>query len=445
MCRIDPRICGLVLFSMVVVSSGAAFAEDQPDTAPRLTLQEAITIALGRHPTLIAAQGTVQAQTARVGETRSNALPQFNLTSSYTRTTSNATALPGIGGFNVTTTPSPSNESFDSYFAGASLQQLLYDFGKTSAQINTAKKSLEASQWDKETSRQGVVFNVRSSYFGVLKARRLVQVDEETVTQLAEHLQQVEGFYQAGTRTKYDVTTAQVDLTNARLNLITARNGAEVARVTLANAMGVPDQPIGELEDVLGFEKVEITLDEAIKEGLAHRPELQSFSAQRLAQEASVTAAVRTYFPTLSGTADYTYRGEQVSSMVWNWSAGVNLTIPLFSGYLTKSQVAEARANLDVLNANEEALRQAILLDIRQAYLNLTEAEERVHTSELVVRQAEENLALADGRFQAGVGTSVERTDAQVQLTNAKTSQVQALYDYRVDRAQLEKAMGREE
>jgi len=443
MSRINPWICGLILFSSLV-PSGTGFAEDAPDAAQRLTLQEAISIALGHHPTLIAAQQTLQAQTARVGETRSNVLPQLNLTSSYTRATSNAVAIPGIGGFNLAPTE-PSNESFDSYFAGASLQQLLYDFGKSSAQINTAKKSLEASQWDREAARQGVIFNVRSAYFGLLKARRLVQVSEETVAQSAEHLKQVEGFYQAGTRTKYDVTTAQLDLTNARLNLITARNAAEVARITLANAMGVPDQPIGELEDILGFEKVEITLDEAIKAGLANRPEFLSFSAQRSAQEAAVTAAVRTYFPTLFGTADYTYRGEQISSMVWNWSAGVNLTVPLFSGYLTKSQVAEARANLAVINANEEALRQTLLLEIRQAYLNLTEAEERVHTSDLVVRQADENFALADGRFRAGVGTSVERTDAQVQLTNAKTTQVQALYDYRVDRAQLDKAMGREE
>jgi outer membrane protein TolC len=129
--------------------------------------------------------------------------------------------------------------------------------------------------------------------------------------------------------------------------------------------------------------------------------------------------------------------------LVWNWDVGLTLTVPLFSGYLTQSQVAAARANMIVADANEEVLRQNVILEVHQVFANLKEAEERVQTSEVVVRQAEENLDLANGRFQAGVGTTVEQTDAQVLLTNAKTSRVQALYDYRVALAQLQKAMGR--
>jgi outer membrane protein TolC len=235
-----------------------------------------------------------------------------------------------------------------------------------------------------------------------------------------------------------------VDLTNARLELIRARNAEDVARITLANAIGVPDQPIGELEELLNFKKVEISEDQAIEDALKNRPELLSLSAQRRAAEASVRSAKRNHFPVLSGVADYTYRGQDFP-LVWNWDVGLNLTFPIFSGYLTQSQIAEARANLLVVGANEEAFRQNVILEIHQAFSNLREAEERVQTSDVVVRQAEENFNLADGRFQAGVGTSVERTDAQVLLTNAKTSQIQALYDYRVAEARLLKAMGRGE
>jgi len=104
--------------------------------------------------------------------------------------------------------------------------------------------------------------------------------------------------------------------------------------------------------------------------------------------------------------------------------------------------VEEARANLNVLSANEESLRQAVFLDVQQSYLNLKDAEERIPTAELIVRQAEENLELASGRYAAGVGNPIEVTDAQVSLSSAKTSYIQALYDYRVSQASLEKAMG---
>ncbi len=430
-------------FFILFLFSGDVLAEESPAAGGRLTLQEAIEIALSHHPTLLAARGALQVQQARVGEARANLLPQLDLQSDYTRATSNFAPNPQFRGLNQAAA-SESNTSFNNYSAALSLQQQIYDFGKTGAAVDAAKENLYASRWDEEASRQSIVLNVKAAYLGLLKARRLVQVDEETVAQFEKHLQQVEGFYKAGTRTRFDVTTAQVNLTNARLDLITARNAAEVARATLANTIGVPNQPIGELEDLLGFEKVEISEDQAIQEALAHRPELLSFSAQHRAQEALVRSAQRNYFPVLSGVADYTYRGQDFP-LVWNWDVGLNLTFPIFSGFLTRSQIAEARANLAVVSANEELLRQSILLEIHQAYSNLVEAEERVRTSELVVRQAEENLDLANGRFQAGVGTSVEQTDAQVLLTNAKTSQVQALYDYQVDRAQLDKAMGRRE
>ncbi len=402
-----------------------------------MTLQEAITIGLGHHPSLLAAQGSLQVQQALVGVARSNLLPQLNLGSDYTRATGNSSRL-------GTTPAANSGESSNSYRANLSLQQLIFDFGKTSADVAAARENMKGSELSKEDSRQTVVVNVKVAYYGLLAARHLLQVQEETVRQSQEHLDQTEGFYHAGTRTKFDVTNAEVTLTNAQLALIKARNLVEVARVTLANAMGVPDQPIGELEELLTFEKVEISEEQALKEGLAARPDLLSLSAQRLGAEASVRSAQRTYFPVLSGIADYGYDGKNFP-LVHNWDAGVNLTIPIFSGFLTQSQVAEARGNLLVAGANEEALRQQVILEIHRTFSTLQEAEERVRTSEVVVRQAKENLDLANGRFQAGVGTSIEQTDAQVLLANAKTAQVQALFDDRVAEAALKKAMGRKE
>jgi len=425
---------------LLVVALGAAWASAEESAAPPvLTLQTAIATALQHQPSLQAAQGVSQAQQALVGVARSNLLPTLSVTSSYTQQTNNQYPHPQFG---ISTTSSPTNRSTGNYFNSLSLQQLLFDFGKTGADVDAARQNMKGSELSEENSRQTVVVNVKIAYFALLAARHLLQVQEETVRQSEEHLDQAKGFYQAGTRTKFDVTNAEVTLTNAQLDLIKARNAVEVARVTLANAMGVPDYPIGDLEELLTFEKMEITEERALKEALESRPDLLSLVAQRQADEALVRSAQRSYFPVLSGNANYTYGGQNFP-LVWNWDVGATLSVPIFSGFLTQSQVAQARANLVVAGANEEALRQDVILAIHAAYSTLVETEERVHTSEVVVRQAQENLDLANGRFQAGIGTSLEQTDAQVLLANAKTSRIQALFDYRVAAAALEKAMGR--
>jgi outer membrane protein len=427
------------LWTAVWCPTAAAVEAPAP---PVLTLQTAIATALQHQPSLQAAQGSLQAQQAQVGVVRSNLLPQVNFNSSILLKTNNPS-------FNSTFNSSDKSSAASPLVINSlSLQQLLFDFGKTGAELESARQNMKGSELDEKNSRQSVVLNVKVAYYALLAARHLLQVQEETVRQSQEHLDQTQGFYQAGTRTKFDVTNAEVTLTNAQLALIQAKNIVEVARVTLANAMGVPDYPIGDLEELLVFEKFEISEEQALKEGLTARPDLRSLAAQRLAAEASVRSAQRTYFPVILGVADFNYGNQRSTDLgyhfVHNWDVGANLTLPIFSGLLTQSQVAQARANLMVAGANEESLRQDVILAIHAAYSTLVETEERVHTSAVVVRQAQENLDLANGRFQAGVGTSIEQTDAQVTLADAKTSQVRALFDYRVAAAALEKAMGRE-
>jgi outer membrane protein len=118
------------------------------------------------------------------------------------------------------------------------------------------------------------------------------------------------------------------------------------------------------------------------------------------------------------------------------------LTVPLFSGFLTQHQVAEAKANLYSLKANEETLRQQVLLDIRQAYLNLQAAEASITTAELAASQAKENMDLANGRYAAGVGSPVEVSDAFATYVAAQANYTGALSNYRIAQAAIEKAMG---
>ena len=127
---------------------------------------------------------------------------------------------------------------------------------------------------------------------------------------------------------------------------------------------------------------------------------------------------------------------------MWNWNVLGAINVPIFNGFLTKQQVAEARANLLATKANGDVLRNTVVSDVSQAYLNLVSTKERLQVTAITVVQAKERLALAEGRYRAGLGTAVEVTDAEVALVNAQTNDVVAMSTYQAAKAQLERAMG---
>ena len=266
-------------------------------------------------------------------------------------------------------------------------------------------------------------------------------VNEETVRQMEKHLDQAEGFFAVGSKPKFDVTKARVDLNNARLNLIKAKNAVQVSRVTLNNAMGVPVDFKVELSDMMTFKKEALTLEAAQNLSLRNRPEMISLRLKKESVRHTLENARAQYYPTLSASGSYAYRNEDFP-LVHNWNIGATLAFPFFSGFLTSRQVDQAQANMEAAEAQEEIEAQTIRLEVQQAYLDMAAAEEQIAVSGLIVSQAEENLGLAEGRYRAGVGTAIETTDAEVSLSNAKTSAIQALYSHNVARAQLEKAAG---
>jgi outer membrane protein len=434
------RVTSLALFILCVFPF-RAHAEDIIKGGATLTLQQCLDIAETKQPSIVAAQYNVDVNRSRVGEAQSNYYPQISADASYSRikplTGAQRAVTTGISG----TTPSNATSAFNQYTGRVSLSQNIYDFGKTSSQVDISKLNLSASRFDLDNTFDQVAFNVKQAYYGVLQAQRNRDVAVETVKQYEQHLEQARGFYEVGTHPKYDVTTAEVNLSNAKLNLIRAENALKVAKVTLNNVMGVPDAPGYDIQDNLAFEKYTVTMETAVEKAYDNRPDLQSLVAQRKAAEKNIALQKTGYYPVLSGNAAYNLGGSDFP-LEKGWNVGVGITFPIFNGFITKRQVEEARANLNVFKANEESLKQSILLDVQQAYLNLVDTERSISTAELTVKQATENLEIADGRYAAGVGNPIEVTDAEVSLTNAKTSFIQSLYNYKIAQASLEKAIG---
>ncbi len=423
-----------VLLGCLLFSLPAYGQEEIIKPGEILDLQRCLRIALERHPSVLSAAGAVKVGESRIGQAQANYFPQIGASSSYTRTDPYYTP--------AGTVAQQAGNVYNQYGNSVSLNQNIYDFGKTSSQVELQNLNTGSSRQDLSDARRQIVYGVKQAYFNYLKAKKNRDVAAETVRQFQHHLEQAQGFFEVGTKPKFDVTKAEVDLSNAKLNMIKAENDFRIARVNLNNALGYPDAPEYEAAEVAFVpHPQDMDFPTALARAYEGRPDLKSAVAKREAAEKSIEVAKKGYYPNLTGSAGYGWGGQEFP---WDrgWNVGATLNVPIFTGLSTKYQVDEARANLEVARANEKNVRQNIYLELQQAYSNFKEVSDRVATAEIQVKQAVENLELAEGRYTSGVGNAIEVTDALVSLSSARTSHAAAIYDYMIARAGIEKAVG---
>lgn len=435
-----------------------------------LTLEKCIDIAIQNNPNIGLAKNTTKVYQSKIGQVKSSYFPQVSVSSGYNRQNS--------------ITNSNRDDSNNQYSGNVGISQLVYDFGKTPTKAKIQTLNLTASKTDIKNTVIQVAYNVKQAYYSALSAKISRDIYNQTIKQNEQHLKQAKAFFEAGIKSKIDVTTANVNLSNSKLNYIKADNVYKTSIANLNNAMGTPEAPAYDIADTLSFKhtndseneiktaskdnslnkiddksvlkskiskydliedltfkKQDISFEESLKTAYNNRPDLKSLVTKGAAANESIKLAKKDYLPTLSGVANYGFGGQEFP-LDNGWSLGANINIPVFNGFLTKNQVNEAKANLDIAKSDIEILKQNIYLQVQQAYINLTESEKRIPVTDVVVKQAKENLDLANGRYKVGVGNSIEVQDAEINYNNAQLSYVQALYDYNIAHSNLEKAMG---
>jgi TolC family type I secretion outer membrane protein len=415
--------------------AGPPVAVSAPTPGQILRLDEAVAIALRLQPTITASQQTEVATQARIGEAWAAWRPKVDWVTSAGRSQ---------------VFSSSQGKTVQSSGGSTQLQasQLIYDFGKTGATIDQAKAGARVANAQLVQTRQLVVQNVKTAYYNLLQARRLVRVAEANLARSELNLRSAQGFFDVGTKPKSDVTKAEVEVANARVAIIQVRNQVALAQTTLINAIGLQSTTPLEVEDILGYEPVTLDFPALLQEAIASRPELRQAQAQIDSAQSAVTVARAGYLPTLNVTGSYGGLSSDPALNLFangseSWAVTGNLTWNLFQGFLTTNQVKETRALLEVARANYASQELQVRLDIEQAYLNVLEVSERIGATDKEVQSAQENLRLAQGRYDAGVGTILDLTDAQLSLTNAEADQVRALTDFRVRMATLDRVLGR--
>jgi outer membrane protein len=288
----------------------------------------------------------------------------------------------------------------------------------------------------------------------VLVATQQIVVREASLSLLAKELDDQQRRHDAGTVPRFNVLRAEVATANAHPPLIRARNAYRIGKNNLVNLLGYnlpreiwEDVPL-ELSDRLEAEPYDIDLPAAIAQALEKRTELATLRKAEELQKESIVNARAGYKPIVQLFAGYGWRSSQFTTDlgrdVDGWNAGAQLSWNIFDGLLTRGKITQARALHEKSKTEIDDAGRRIELEVRTAYSFFIEAREVLESQKKVQEQADEALRLARARTDAGTGTQLEVLDAQTSLTEARTTQVQALHDYTVARARLERAIGQD-
>jgi outer membrane protein TolC len=410
-----------------------------------LSLADCLNIALSQNATILKAGNDLEASQGIVVQTRAIALPQLQATGQYKDTDPNAIEnFPGAG-----STPD------QNWNAGLQIVQSIYQGGKLTAAVRAAKVTKEQALAQYQATLADTLLAVRLAYYDILLAAEQITVNEASVNLLQKELDDQQRRYDAGTVPHFNVLRAKVSVANARPPLIQAQNNYRIAKNNLSNLLGydlpreVWDNIPLNLTDTLDAVPYEINLSDALQEALAKRPELVALRKTEELQKLNITNAKAGYKPNLQLFAGYNWFNAQFTPPVEidhdinGWNAGAQMSWDIFDGMLTHGKVIQAKALYEKSKTAVDEEGRNIELEVRTTYSDFLEAQEVLESQKTVQAEAEESLREANARADAGTGTQLDVLDAENSLTQARSTQVQALHDYDAARARFERAIGK--
>jgi outer membrane protein len=440
-------VSGILLAMMATAAAGQQQGTPpQPASMPtggqtsaaggrQLTLEEAEAIAFRNNPEITV--GKLQALEARefVRETRSALLPQANL--SVTAVTSNPGTRISAG---YLTNPIV----YPRAAAGASVSQLITDFGRTQNLLSSSEFAAKAADQNAMATKQQIVLAADEAFYNTLDTKALLHVAEETVKERQLRVDQVQALTNAKLKSELDLSFVKVDLARAKLLLLDAQNNYDASLSTLSAVLGLPDR-----QDFAAIEPAEQIQPPApdavplIQQALEQRPEVQSLADEVSAATKFSKAEHDLWWPTVNalgvvGLAPV--RDDHVSN--WYGAVGVNINIPVFNGFLFNARAKTADLETEVKRKRLQDLQDNVARDVRNSWLETGKAYERLSVTKQLREQASLALELAEARYRLGLGTIVEYSQAELAKTDADLQDTDAHYRYFLSQMVLAYEMG---
>ena len=423
------------------------------DAALHLSLDECLDLALEQSSRLVQQQYTTQVADLQVTSARNTFLPSANASYGYSGQRSGpregAYVDPATG---LLVTGLSESKTSSSQSVGANVSMTLYDRGAW-GRLAASKEGRRAAEMDQRQARLQVALEVKRGYFALLQAAELLEVQGEQVRLLEETLRRAEALHEMRSAPVSDVLSARANLASARAGLIQRENSVEVARADLALTLGLEaGHRLVAAQTDFAVEPVGLTAAAAVERALATHPELvsQKHSILQAREEIDATR-YGVLHPSVRASASYNWRvasdedfGGVEDLILKNYGLGfgVSASLPLFDRRGTSTSLKIQQLNYRrSLEAYEQARREASAA-VTQALSTLAQLGRSIEANGIAVRASEESFRLAQERYDVGTGTFLERLQAQTSLFEARSSLVRATYDYHIQLAVLEEAVG---
>ncbi|MCL5035833.1 MAG: TolC family protein [Chloroflexi bacterium] len=385
-----------------------------------LSLSECVSRALKYHPLIKKAEEDLKNSEAQVTQARSDYYPTLTFGGSYSQGLDTGSTT--NGGFPVS----------ERRQVGFSATQNIDDFGQRDNLIKQALYNLDAQKYNYELERQTIIYGARNSYYNVDLKAKLLLVASDELEQFNMRLKTAEAFYEQGLKPYSEVTKAQTDYYQSEYRFITAKNFYKLAWAQLASSMGTNRSTQFKMADSLTEVKFTASLNDVLKWGNETRLEVLIARSNVKAAKANLDAVVSQFNPNLNASAGYNMYGraqDPTSTNANNWNWSVNMSVPVFDGFNISSQVKQARASYLSTMADYEDVLLSSDLNIKTAYYTIMENLEKIYYAKSGLKQAQENYDLEKGRYDVGLATALEFTDARRLLSESQASYYQALYD----------------
>jgi outer membrane protein TolC len=419
-------------------SSDESLADDDW-SLEELTMAQCIKIGLQRSPSIRMAALDLKTSELNVKDAWANYLPEIDASGQYR--------------FSDSIDWGWERQNYD---AQISASYTIWDHGRREAGLAQAKASEKGVQTDYERTKQTLIFNITQAYYDLLKAEKLIDINEKLLEISKGNVEKVTAFQEAGRSIPSDVATARVQQANDELALINAKNSFELARANLASLMGLdPGTPIGIYDDP-DYEKYtkevllipEVSLEDSMAVAIQERPEMIRLKTRLTSLEWSLKLARLNRWPVL--TADYGLnvllddylRDRDNFKKYRNWSVAARISFPIFDGGASRRRELSAEIAVDQMKEDIGERKRAISLEVQQAYLSLERSQKSLDIAREQVIDATESLNVTQGRYEQDMVIFLEILSAQAGYARALINQVEAFYDFRIAEKALQKAVG---
>lgn len=467
--KIHIKAIALTICLFYTISSAFAIEQMSVEKNAILNIKDCITIALQNSPKIKKARYNYGIAKGNLGIAKSEYFPTLGIGTGYNITANNNNRR---------------STNTNIYSAEANINQLIWNFGKTNANIKMYNFDRVAALYEFEDMVLETIFGVKTNYYGVLAAKATLDVNRANVQINERNYQRTKAYFEEGIKSKIDLVNAEVYLSDSKVTLVESEKAYKNALVQLNNSMYIAFAPEYEIENTETFnfqnnyapvnlekidekkdlskppkdvnnafltsqvEKINVldnykfkpfpyTFEESVNLAYKNRPDLKAYDATLKAMQESLKYTKREYLPEISATAGYGYRDQYNTN---SFNVGINLSSNVnIKGQ--KHKIDNAKIQVQLAENEIDQAKQDIYFEVQNLYINMVQLEKQIPLLAVKVKQTLENFELADGRYAVGLGDYIELQDAKVNYNNAQVSYVQTVYNYNVARANLERAI----